>query len=219
MNGKWQVAGGGWQVASGRDSDGESGMIRIAPKGRQSIARGVSKREPSSTHDTHNRKSPGGATHGAEDRRVPQSFVCLNCHMVFSTKNRLPSIDRELAPRLYAYVGGIADSLGAKLVASAGTADHVHLVVSLGKATSTADAVRAIKSNSSGWIHKTFPKMRDFAWQTGYGAFAVSYSNLDQVKRYVANQEEHHRVRTFREEFLALLKRHNIPYDERYMWD
>ena len=139
--------------------------------------------------------------------------------MVFSTKNRVPLIDRKVAPRLYAYVGGIADNLGAKVVAAGGTADHVHLLVSLGKTTSTAGAVRTIKSNSSGWVHKTYAKMRDFAWQTGYGAFAVSYSNLDQVKRYIADQEEHHRVRTFREEFLALLERHNIQYDERYMWD
>ena len=150
---------------------------------------------------------------------MPQSFVCLNCHVVFSTKNRAPLIDPDLAPRLHSYIGGIVENAGGSLAAAGGTPDHVHLIVSLGKMMSAADTVRVIKSNSSGWIHDTFPDMRHFAWQTGYGAFAVSYSNLQQVRRYVANQQEHHRVRTFKEEFIALLKRHHIEYDERYIWD
>ena len=79
--------------------------------------------------------------------------------------------------------------------------------------------MRDIKSNSSRWIHETFSSLRGFAWQAGYGAFAVSYSNLDEVKGYIANQHEHHRMRTFQEEFLAFLKRHRIEYDERYIWD
>ena len=150
---------------------------------------------------------------------MPQSFVCLNCHVVFSTKNRAPLIDPDLAPRLYSYIGGIVHNAGGSLVTAGGVPDHLHLIVSLGKMMSTADAMRVIKSNSSGWIHDTFPEMRHFAWQTGYGAFAVSYSNLEQVKCYVAGQQEHHRVRTFKEEFIALLKRHNIEYDERYIWN
>ncbi|HUT92953.1 MAG TPA: IS200/IS605 family transposase [Thermoguttaceae bacterium] len=150
---------------------------------------------------------------------MPQSFICLNCHMVFSTKNRVPLINADLTPRLYGYLGGIVDGMGGKLVAAGGMPDHVHLIVSLGKTMSTADTVRTIKSNSSGWIHETFAKMDRFAWQTGYGAFAVSYSDLDRVKKYIADQEEHHRARTFREEFLALLERHSIEYDERYIWD
>jgi REP element-mobilizing transposase RayT len=139
--------------------------------------------------------------------------------MVFSTKNRVPLISPDLAPRLYGYIGGIVGNLGGSLVAAGGMPDHVHLIVSLGKTMSTADTVRTIKSNSSGWVHETFPRMGQFAWQTGYGAFAVSYSNLDDVKRYIAHQEDHHRVRTFQDEFRALLQRHNIEYDERYVWD
>jgi len=150
---------------------------------------------------------------------MPQSFVCLNCHVVFSTKNRVPLIHPDLAPRLYSYIGGIVENAGGRLAAAGGMPDHVHLVVSLGKMMSAADTVRVIKSNSSGWIHDTFPEMRHFAWQTGYAAFAVSYSNLEQVRRYIANQQEHHRVRTFKEEFIALLKRHHIEYDERYIWN
>jgi len=150
---------------------------------------------------------------------MPQSFVCLNCHMVFSTKNRVALINPDLAPRLYAYIGGIVSNLGGRLVVAGGMPDHVHLIVSLAKTMSTADTMRTLKSNSSGWIHETFPHMRHSAWQTSYGAFAVSHSKLDQAKAYVANQREHHKARTFKEEFLTLLRRHDIEYDERYIWD
>ena len=142
----------------------------------------------------------------------------MNCHLVFSTKNRVPLIDPDLTQRLYGYIGGIVDNAGGRLAAAGGMPDHVHLIVSLGKTMSMADTVRLIKSNSSGWVHDTFPEMRRFAWQTGYGGFAVSYSNLDQVKQYIDNQQEHHRKRSFKEEFVALLKRHNIEYDEEYLW-
>lgn len=150
---------------------------------------------------------------------MPQSFACLNCHIVFSTKNRKTWILPELSARLYEYLGGTIRGIGGSLLAAGGTPDHVHLLVSLGKTNSIADFVRDVKSNSSKWIHETFPKMAHFGWQNGYGAFAVSYSNLGEVKRYIASQEEHHRVRSFQEEFLAFLKRHNMKYDERYVWD
>ena len=149
---------------------------------------------------------------------MPQSFVCMTCHVIFSTKNREPLITAEVATRLYEYIGGTARETGNRLLAAGGMPDHVHLVVSLGKQETVADTVRNIKSNSSRWIHETFANLRGFAWQTGYGAFSVSLSNVDDVKRYIANQHEHHRVRTFQEEFIALLKRHNIEYDERYIW-
>ena len=150
---------------------------------------------------------------------MPQSFACLNCHIVFSTKSRQPLIAPDLAPRLYEYVGGIARNTGGVLMAAGGTADHVHLLVSLGKQSAVAEVVRDLKANSSRWVHETFAKLSAFAWQTGYGAFAVSYSNLDEVRRYIANQQEHHRKRTFKEEFIALLKRHHLEYDIRYVWD
>jgi putative transposase len=84
---------------------------------------------------------------------------------------------------------------------------------------SVADALRTIKSCSSKWIHETFPWHRGFAWQAGYGAFAVSYSNVPKVESYIRNQAEHHRVATFQEEFVAFLERHHIAYDKRYLWD
>jgi len=150
---------------------------------------------------------------------MPQSFVSLHCHLVFSTKNREPLIRPSWSPRLYQYIGGIVRGQSGRLIAAGGMADHVHLLVSMGKTRAVADLVRDVKSNSSGWVHETFANLGGFAWQTGYGAFAVSYSNVGEVKRYIAGQEEHHRVRSFKEEFLAFLERHEIEYDERYIWE
>ncbi len=150
---------------------------------------------------------------------MPQSFACMNAHIVFSTKNRDPLIMPDMAPRRYDYIGGICRETDNSLVAAGGMADHVHLIVSLGKQTPVADVVRTVKANSSRWIHETFANLLGFAWQGGYGAFAVSYSQMDQVRQYIAGQHEHHRVRTFKEEFVAMQKRHNISYDERCLWD
>jgi putative transposase len=150
---------------------------------------------------------------------MPQSFASLHVHVVFSTKHREPLIAGDLAPRLYDYIGGIVRAHGSVLIAAGGMPDHVHLLASLGREISVAEALRTIKANSSKWIHETFPNQRGFAWQAGYGAFAVSYSNIPSVKRYIANQAEHHRVRTYQEEFLALLRRHDIEFDESHLWD
>ncbi len=150
---------------------------------------------------------------------MPQSFACLHLHLAFSTKNRSPFLTEGLQPRLYEYVGGILRTHKSCLVAAGGMPDHVHLLVDLSRELAVADALRLIKSNSSKWIHETFPDLHAFAWQTGYGAFAVSYSNLDNVKQYLATQAEHHRKMVFQDEFRAFLKRHDIEYDERYVWE
>jgi REP element-mobilizing transposase RayT len=139
--------------------------------------------------------------------------------MIFSTKNREPLLVGDAAARLYAYIGGICRNSGNVLTAAGGMPDHVHLLVALGKQSCVADVVRDIKSNSSGWIHKEFSSLRGFAWQTGYGAFGASHSSVGEVTRYIAVQHEHHRVRQFQEEFRLSLKRHEIKYDERYVWD
>jgi putative transposase len=96
--------------------------------------------------------------------------------------------------------------------------DHVHLLVSLGRTISVAEIVRLIKTNSSKWMHDELA-LRDFHWQDGYGAFAVTFSNIVSVKTYLANQAEHHRRQSFLEEFLELLRRHELTWDERYVWD
>ena len=150
---------------------------------------------------------------------MSQSFVSLHYHLIFSTKNRVPTLTADLQPRLQQYIGGILRNEGCTLVAAGGMPDHIHLLISLGKQISVADALREIKSRSSSWIHGTFPSRRGFEWQVGYGAFAVSYSDLDRVREYLKKQAEHHRTMTFQEEFLEFLKRHHIEYDERYLWD
>jgi REP element-mobilizing transposase RayT len=150
---------------------------------------------------------------------MPQSFACLHHHLIFSTRLREPTLDLNLLPRLYQYIGGILRGEGCALVAAGGTRDHVHLLASLSREVSVAEVLRRIKSHSSRWIHETEPRPRSFAWQAGYGAFAVSYSHLDQVEAYLAGQAERHRTVTFQEEFRAFLQRHGIAYDERYLWD
>ena len=114
-------------------------------------------------------------------------------------------------------MGGALRAQKSKLVAAGGMPDHVHLLLS--KEMALADVLREIKSASSKWIHDTFPKQRGFAWQAGYGAFAVNHSNLPEVTRYIANQTQHHGMRSYQEEFIALLEKHDIEYDERYLWE
>ena len=150
---------------------------------------------------------------------MPQSFSAVHIHLVFSTKQRVPWIDQETAARLYPYFGGVVAASKSSLGCVGGMPDHVHLLISLGRETSISELVRELKSNSSRWIHETFPKQRNFAWQSGYAAFSVSPSRLEEVRKYIENQAEHHRTRTFQEEFRELLKRHNLAFDEQYVWD
>ncbi len=116
-------------------------------------------------------------------------------------------------------MGGIAKQNNMVPYSIGGIEDHVYLLVSLSKTLPVAKAIQLIKGGSSSWIHSTFPDLINFAWQEGYGAFSISYSNLGKVKHYIENQREHHRHRTFKEEYLKFLKKYNIPYDERYIWD
>ncbi len=149
---------------------------------------------------------------------MPQSFGSLHCHIVFSTKQRQPSIGDQWRARLFEYIGGILRSHSNCLVAADGMPDHIHLLISLSRTVAVADVVRLVKANSSAWIHDTL-EISEFQWQTGYGAFAVSYSNIETVKLYLVNQRQHHRRMSFQEEFLELLKRHDLEWDERYVWD
>src|SRR5271163_3044762 len=113
---------------------------------------------------------------------MPQSFACLHYHLIFSTKGREPLLVGDLPDRLYAYMGGILRDENGALVAAGGMPDHVHLLISLGRESSMADILRQIKGSSSHWIHEKFPNQPGFAWQTGYAAFAVSYSHIKKVK-------------------------------------
>ena len=145
------------------------------------------------------------------------SYTSLHYHIVFSTKARKPLLKPDILPRLTSYLGGIAREKQGRLIAANGSTDHIHLVVNLHPKTALADFIRTLKTNTSRWIHQTFPDMLDFAWQDGYSAFTISYSGLSQVIRYVEEQQEHHKKLSFQEELIALLKRHKIEYDERYI--
>jgi len=143
----------------------------------------------------------------------------LLVHVVFSTKERRRTIHESFRPRLFEYMGGIARNEFGRSLVVGGTADHVHGLLSVRPAVSVSDAMRKWRSLSSGWVHKSFPERREFAWQEGYGAFSVSPSNAERVVRYILNQEAHHKRITFKEEFIALLDRHGIEYDPETLWD
>ena len=150
---------------------------------------------------------------------MAHSYAQLYFHIVFSTKERKRQIDAELEPRLHPILGGIVRQLDGVGLAVGGIEDHVHILASLRPSTAPADAIRVIKANSSGWVHNEWADRSAFAWQTGYGAFTVSASNLEEVRQYVLNQREHHRTMTFEEEYLLLLNKHGIEYDERFVFD
>jgi REP element-mobilizing transposase RayT len=147
------------------------------------------------------------------------SYISSWLHCVFSTKERRPLITPPLRERLWPFLGGIARQNRMKAVEIGGTLDHVHILLSLPATLSIAQALQLLKGASSKWVHETFPEHRRFYWQEKYGAFSVSVSLLDKTIHYIQGQEQHHRHRTFQEEFLALLKRHRIEYDDRYLWD
>jgi len=147
------------------------------------------------------------------------SYVSSYYHFVFSAKERRRLITPELRDRLWPFLGGIARQNKMKAIEVGGVEDHVHILLSLPATMAISKAAQLIKGGSSKWIHETFPEHRLFSWQEKYGAFSVSVSLLDNVVAYIRNQPEHHRTVTFQEEFLALLKKHQIEYDERYLWE
>jgi len=149
---------------------------------------------------------------------MPQSLVCLPTHFVFSTKGREPWIRAEWAARLHSYIGGIAEAEKCTLLAAGGMPDHVHLLISVGRTIAVADLMRVVKANSSKWVHDTFPDC-PFAWQNGYGGFAVEYDRIETVRAYIARQAEHHADRSFQDEYRTLLGEHGMDWDERYVWD
>jgi putative transposase len=147
---------------------------------------------------------------------MSRTFTNLLTHVVFSTKDRAPSIVREVKLELHAYLGGLTRELKGKAYGINGTSDHVHMLISLPANVSISEAMRFIKSNSSGWVNDKWRKA--FAWQLGYGAFSVSKSNMPAVLKYIAQQEAHHRRISFKDEFVDFLRKHEIEYDERYIW-
>jgi putative transposase len=149
---------------------------------------------------------------------VAHTFTHLLTHIVFSTKDREPTITPALRSRLFPYLGGIICELKGHPYIINGPEDHVHILATLSPTIAISDFMSKLKSGASKWVHEDLRNER-FAWQTGYGAFSVSKSNTDEVYQYIANQEEHHRKTSFQDEFVALLKRHEIDYDPKYIWE
>ncbi len=152
---------------------------------------------------------------------MPQSLSQIYIHLVFSTKQRLPYISDENLPPLHAYMTGISKNLNSPVVQIGGVADHVHVLTHFPRDRTIAKWVECVKSNSSTWFKQNaqHPDAKQFSWQTGYGAFSVSPSQVPALKRYIQQQHEHHKTITFQEEYRRFLRKYDITYDERYLWD
>ena len=149
---------------------------------------------------------------------MANTYTALNYHFVFSTKNREPWLTPDIEERIWKYLGGIARDKGLKALQVGGCGNHVHVLLSLPPTITVSKAVQLLKGASSRWIHETFKDLSAFAWQDGYGAFTVGLSQIPDTTRYIENQREHHREKTFQEEYLAFLRKHGVEYDERYLW-
>jgi REP element-mobilizing transposase RayT len=150
---------------------------------------------------------------------MANTYASIYIHYVFSTKKRAPLITDNARERLWAYMGGIARENHMTARCIGGVADHAHLLISMPTSLSIAKGIQQIKGASSVWMRETFPDIREFAWQEGYGAFSVSKSHIDETVAYIEGQTEHHRNKSFQEEYLAFLRKHEIEFDERYLRD
>ena len=151
---------------------------------------------------------------------MPQSLSSIYLHLVFSIKDRRPYLrDDQHRNELHAYLGEISNRLDAPSLVVGGVEDHVHLLCRFGRKSSVSDWVKELKRVSSIWVKGKSEGLSEFSWQAGYGVFSVSPSHIDAVTKYIENQEEHHQKLSFKDEFRNLLKKHNVKYDEKYVWD
>jgi REP element-mobilizing transposase RayT len=146
------------------------------------------------------------------------TYTNLLLHAIFSTKHREPLITPQIA-KVVPYMIGVVENLGGGVPAANAVPDHVHMLIAMPPSLCVSDLLRTVKTNSSKWVHETYPACSSFAWQGGYGAFSVSLSAVNDVKHYINVQQEHHRKVSFQEELILFLERHGIAYDKRYVWD
>ncbi len=149
---------------------------------------------------------------------MSHTFTQSYAHFVFCTKGRLPSIRGRIESELPMYLAGIIKSVNGIPIMINGTNNHIHILCSMPSQKSTSEMMRLIKTNSSKWINNLSETRYRFEWQTGYGVFSVSRFELEEVTRYIAGQEEHHRRKTFQEEFIELLTAHGMTYEKKYLW-
>jgi REP element-mobilizing transposase RayT len=151
---------------------------------------------------------------------MSQSLTQIYLHIIFSTKDRIPHLkDKPLRDTLYAYMAGICKNLESPALIIGGVEDHVHLLCRFSKKLAVADFLKELKRDSSKWIKTEAPSMAEFHWQAGYGAFSISPSHVDILKKYIDNQEAHHRTESFQDEFRRICRKYGVPIDERYVWD
>ena len=152
---------------------------------------------------------------------MSQSLAKVIVHIIYSTKNREPWLrDSDLRSELHAYIATILkNEVDSPAILIDGVEDHMHILCQLSRKFAIMNVLKTSKTETSKWIKKQDPALKRFQWQSGYGIFSVSESNVDQVKRYIANQEEHHKKMTFKDEFREICRRHGIGIDERYVWD
>jgi len=150
---------------------------------------------------------------------MPQSLSLVIVHVIFSTKDRHPFIAPDTRPKLHAYLATVARNIGCEAYRVGGVADHVHLAIRLSRTVTLADLVQELKTASSKWVKTQSPGLAAFAWQRGYGCFSVGPPDLEPLRAYIDDQENHHRTRTFQEEFRMFLKKYGMEYDEAYVWD
>jgi putative transposase len=149
---------------------------------------------------------------------MANTYTSLHYHVVFSTKNRVPCVTADIEQRVWEYIGGIARAHRMTALQVGGFDDHIHALVTAPATIAPSSIAQYLKGDSSKWMHEEFPELRNFGWQDGYGAFTVSRSNIPELIRYIQNQREHHSKMTFQEEYIRLLKKHGVEYDERYLW-
>lgn len=150
---------------------------------------------------------------------MPQSLAIVIVHLVFSTKDRQPWLGASIRPSLHAYLATVARNAGCECFRVGGVADHVHFAIRFSRTLTIADLVEELKTSSSKWLKTQSPELAGFAWQRGYGVFSIGHSDLDALRDYIDNQEEHHRTRTFQDEYRAFLTKYGVEFDERYVWD
>jgi putative transposase len=149
-----------------------------------------------------------------------QSLAQIYVHIIFSTKHRQPFLkDMGLREQTHAYLAGTCRNLDCPALVVGGVEDHVHLLCRLGKKVSVSDLVRELKRESSKWVKERGPGLVQFYWQDGYGAFSVSPGHVGELKKYIANQEEHHHAENFQDEFRRICAKYGVEIDERYVWD
>jgi len=150
---------------------------------------------------------------------MPQSLARLHVHLIFSTKNRERFLTEKVRESLHRYMATVLQNLHCPPVLINSMEDHVHILFDLARTVAVSTTVEKVKTASSKWIKSQGVEFAEFAWQAGYGAFAVSESNVPLVRDYISNQAEHHRKASFQDEYRAFFKRHDVSYDERYVWD